>query len=187
MKRLFVSTLVVICLAAGVVRAEAQSPLKIGFVHTTRLMAEAPGSAEASTTYDSVVTGFRAELERLQTELETLQENFDRQQATLTATVRQERIAEIQTKLVAFQTRQNELEEQAQIRQNELLEPIMRRINQVIENLRSEGNYSFIFDAASGSFLTADPALDLTEQVLQRLRTAAGIPVAPAAPAAAAP
>jgi Skp family chaperone for outer membrane proteins len=43
----------------------------------------------------------------------------------------------------------------------------------VIEDVRREGNYALIFDTAAGAIITADPGLDLTDQVLERLRTTA--------------
>jgi Skp family chaperone for outer membrane proteins len=40
----------------------------------------------------------------------------------------------------------------------------------VIEQVREEGSYALIFDTASRAIIAADPALDLTEEVLRRLQ-----------------
>lgn len=155
-------------LTAGVSSAEAQAG-RFGYINSQRIMAEAPGTSEAQTQFESVMAEARNELERLETELQTLQDNFERQQSTLTAAVRQERQQEIQQRFMAYQQRRQELEQQAQQRQAELVQPIMERIQTVIETIRSEGNYAMIFDTASGALITADPSLDLTQQVLERL------------------
>ena len=42
----------------------------------------------------------------------------------------------------------------------------------IIEAIREEGAYSLILDAASGSIVSADPALDLTQEVIARLQAA---------------
>lgn len=150
--------------------AEAQDGGRFGYIDSQRILAEAPGTSAAQTAFEADMERYRTELEQLETELSTLQENFDRQQGTLSPTVRQERQQELQEKFMAYQQRRTELEETAQQRQAELVTPIMARITEVIEQIRAEGNYAMIFDAAAGAMITADPALDLTDQVLARLQ-----------------
>ncbi len=173
MNRLFVGLWAVvfsgILLTEGA--AEAQSP-RFGYINLQQILAEAPGTGDAQQTFEREMDSYRAELERLETELETLQDNFDRQQGTMTAAVREQRQAEMQQKFVVYQGRRMELEETAQRRQNELVGPIMTRILEVTELIRAEGNYAIIFDAAAGAMVTADRSLDLTAQVLQRMRAA---------------
>lgn len=149
--------------------AEAQQGTRFAYINSQRILAEAPGTSDAQTQLESTMEQYRVELQTFEQELETLQENFDRQQATLTAAIRQERQQEMQQKFAQYQQRRQELEQQAQQRQAELVQPIMARIQTVIEQIRAEGNYSIIFDATAGSIITADPALDLTQQVLDRL------------------
>jgi outer membrane protein len=151
--------------------AEAQAN-RFGYINSQRILVEAPGTSDAQRLFEQDMERFRGELERMESELETLQENLERQQATLSAAVRQERQQEIQQRFIAYQTRRMELEETAQERQAELVGPIMERIMTVIEEIRIEGNYGMIFDAAAGALTAADRNLDLTEQVLQRLRVA---------------
>jgi outer membrane protein len=173
MNRFFVglSGLLAAILLIGAGSAEAQT-VRLGYIDTQRILAEAPGTGEAQRAFEQDMERYRTELERLEAELETLQENLERQQATMSATVRQERQQEIQQRFIAYQTRRMELEETAQERQAELVGPIMERIMTVIEEIRIEGNYGMIFDAAAGALIAADRNLDLTEQVLQRLRVA---------------
>lgn len=71
------------------------------------------------------------------------------------------------------QQRAMQLEDQAAKRQNELVEPVMRKIQEVIDSIRDEGKYAMIFDVAAGGVIAADPSLDLTDQVLARLRPTA--------------
>src|SRR5207302_9000024 len=71
-----------------------------------------------------------------------------------------------------FEQPSNDLQHRAQQREQELLQPIQARVNAVIQGLRAEGNYALIFDAdAPGSnIVAADPALDITSKVLERLK-----------------
>lgn len=171
MKRIVWTTLTLAAalLSAGSAAAQTQ-PAKIGYINSQRIMAEAPGTSEAQQAFEADMATYRVELERLETEINTLQETLDRQQATLAADALQARQQEIQQKFMAYQQRRTELEETAQRRQGELVGPIMEKISAMIEQIRIDGSYAMIFDAAAGSLITADPAYDLTEQVLTRLR-----------------
>lgn len=148
--------------------ASAQAP-RLGFINSQRIMAEAPGTAEANAAFQQSMQQFQQELQTMEQELETEQSNIERQRSTLTEAALQTALQSLQQKVMAYQQRQQEMEQQAQQRQAELVQPIMEKIQTVIEELRVEGNYALIFDTAAGSIITADPALDLTQQVLDRL------------------
>jgi outer membrane protein len=92
----------------------------------------------------------------------------------LSPAAKTQRQEEIRQRQQEYQTRVEALESQAGQRQQQLVQPVMDRVNKVIEEIRAEGSYSFIFDVAGGSIIAADPRLDLTEEVLRRLRAAAG-------------
>ncbi len=70
-----------------------------------------------------------------------------------------------------YEQRLGEIDQQAQVRQAELIQPVMDRITTVIESIREEGGYSLIFDVAAQGIISADPSLDLTQEVIRRLTT----------------
>ncbi len=150
----------------------ATQATRFAYINSQRILAQAPGASEAQKSFEQDMARYRTEIETLGKELERLQGDFERQQATLSAAARQQRQQEMQQKFQSYQQRVGELEQTAQRRQAELVEPIMKRISEVIEQIRTEGNYAMIFDASAGSLITADPSLDLTDRVLARLRTA---------------
>jgi Skp family chaperone for outer membrane proteins len=49
----------------------------------------------------------------------------------------------------------------------------MDKVNAVIEKMREEGSYALILDVAAGSIISADPSLDLTQEVIRRLKAEA--------------
>jgi outer membrane protein len=159
--------------ARGTAQAQQAQATRFAFINSQRILAEAPGTAEAHRAFEADMARFREELEKFETELETLQANYEKQQATLSAAVKQQRQQEMQQKFAAYQQRRSQLEETAQRRQAELVEPIMKRISETIEQIRKEGGYGMIFDASAGMLLAADPGLDLTDRVLATLRTSA--------------
>lgn len=160
--------------AAHVEPAAAQQATRFAFVNSQKILAEAPGSREATQAFEREMQRFRVEVDSLEQQLERTQADFQRQQATLSPQAREQRQQAMQQQFTTYQTRLSELERTAQQRQSELVEPIMKRISDAIEEMRTEGNYAMIFDASAGVLVTADPSLDLTDRVLARLRQTAG-------------
>jgi outer membrane protein len=148
--------------------AEAQA-LRIAYLNSQEVMSAAPGSAEAQAQFDREMQGYQAEITQLEQELQSLEQQYQQQQLTLSPEARQNREQQIQARIQQYQQRGTELQEQAARRRAELVQPVMDEITEVIEELREQGNYALILDVAAGSIVSADPALDVTEEVIRRL------------------
>ena len=166
----------------GAAPAAAQG-IKIGFVNSQKILAEAPGVQQVQQTLQAEMTRLRAPLDSMEQRLNAANTAFQQQQATLTPAAREQRQNELQQQFAAYQARGQQLQEQAQRRQQQLVQPVMQQINTAIEALRREGNFTMIVDSSQGGIVVVDPALDLTDRVLQRMRGGAAAP--PAAPPAA--
>ena len=151
--------------------ADAQT-LKIGYINSQSILAEAPGAKEAQTKFDADMQTYRQEVQQMQTELETLVKQYETQQAMLSPSAKQQRETDIRTKQTAYQERLAAIDQRAGQRQQELVQPVMDRINQTIEVVRAEGSWSLILDVAAGGVVAADPALDLTQEIIRRLQAA---------------
>jgi outer membrane protein len=165
-------------ITATTAQAQTAAPTKIAFINSQKLIAEAPGAAEARTTIEKEANKHRADLALAEDSLKNLVAEYQKKQLVLSADARTKEEAAIRTKEAALQDRAEALEKQMAKRQNDLVKPIMDRINTVLTALRTEGGYSIILDASAGAIVAADQTLDLTSQVLARLK-------APAAPATA--
>lgn len=163
-------------LAAGAPLA-AQNP-DIVFLDSERLRREAPGLDAARQRLQQEMQQLETEAETalapLQREFQQLAEEFQQQQGMMTAERRQERQEELARRQQELQQQGAQWEQRAAAKQNEILAPALERINQVIEQIRSENDYSFVLDVASGGVVAADPELDITTEVLRRLRSGAG-------------
>ena len=162
--------------------APAAAQIKIGFVNSQRILAEAPGVQQVQQTLQAEMARLRAPLDSMEQRLNAANTAFQQQQATLTPQAREQRQSELQQQFAAYQQRGQQLQEQAQQRQQQLVAPVMQQINTAIEALRREGAFTMIVDSSQGGIVTVDPTLDLTDRVLQRMRGGAAAP--PAAPAA---
>jgi outer membrane protein len=157
----------------------AAAPLRLAFINSQQILANTPGRAEAESLFTREMAGFRAEVTRLQTQLDSAVAEYQRTSVVLTPAARTARETEIRNLQARAQQRAQELDAQAQQREAALTAPIMQRVNAVIEGIRAEFNYSMIFDAGAqvAVLVTADRALDITPLVIQRLQ-AAGPPTA---------
>lgn len=173
---LAVSAMALLTLAAGAVEAQAQT-LKIGYINSQEILANAPGATQAQQAFESDLAEYEAEAQQLQQELQRMQQELEAQRLTLSPEARQAREERIRQKAQEAQQRMQELDQMAAQRREELVQPVMDEISDVIEAVREEGNYSFVFDVAAGAIVAADPTLDLTEEVIRRLQSdTAGVP-----------
>ena len=155
---------------------EAQQGLRVGYIDSQAILMEAPGAREAQEEFDRQLERMGREVEQMEAELDNLIAEYERQQATLLANVREARENEIAQRNQRFQQRAEEMDLELASSRQRLLEPILDQMTQVIEDVRAEGSYAIIFDVQGQSIIAADPVLDLTEEVLRRLRAVAGAP-----------
>lgn len=158
--------------------AEAQT-LKIGYINSQEILVNAPAAEAAQAAFDAEMAGYQNEITQLETELQNLETALQQQQLTLSPEARQNREQQLQQKFQEYQQRTTQLQEVANQRRAALIQPVMDNITTIIEQLREEGAYALILDAAAGSIVSADPALDLTQEVIARLQAADAAGVGP--------
>jgi outer membrane protein len=161
----------VLALAGSV---EAQATLKIGYIDSQAILDQDPAARQAQQQFEASLATYQSEVQQLGEELQSLIEAYEQQQAMLSEEAKANRQEQIRLRQTQYQQRIQELEQQATLRQAELVEPVMERISTIIDALRVEGAYSMIFDVAAQGIISADPALDLTPEVIRRLQGAAG-------------
>lgn len=174
MKYLFRTTLAAaaVLLMSGPVSAQATP--QIVFINSQRVMAEAPSLQAARERIQGEIQGLEAqareELSPLNEQIQEMMASYQQQRQMLTAEKRREQEAAIQNQQQLLQQRAAEWDQRAQERQQELLAPILERVNSTIEEIREERGYAFILDVAAGGVIAADPGLEITDEVLQRLQ-----------------
>lgn len=152
--------------------AEAQQG-QIVFINSQQIVAAAPGAREAQTTLETEMGAMRGEVQRMEATLDSMMTVYDQRQVMLSPEAKRQMQDEIRTRQREFQQRAMQMDQQASQRQAELLQPIMARVQQVIDALRAERGYALVLDAAEGGIVSADPSLDITEEILNRLRSTA--------------
>jgi outer membrane protein len=172
MRRAILGFMAVMALSAA--PALGQTPLKIGFINSQVLLDQAPGSQAASAQFEEELGQMRAQLQPMAAQFDTMVAQFESQSMTLSEEARRQRQQQILQAQAQLEQAAGQMEQQAAQRRAEIVQPIMDRVSRTIEALRVEGGYHLIFDVAAGSVIAADPALDLTQEVLRRLQATAG-------------
>lgn len=145
---------------------------KLAFVNARRILQSTPGWTTAEQTFTKESEGYRAELQKLQATLDSMASDYEQQSVVLSPTQRQAKRNELEAKRTALEARAQELQTKAQARETELLAPLQQKVNAVIDGVRKEGGYAMIFDvsAQGGNVVAADPSLDLTNVVIDKLK-----------------
>lgn len=159
-----------LALAAAPARAQV---VKLGYINSAQILAQAPGRAEAEAQFDKEVVAYRAQLQRMNDSLNALAAAFDKDAPSLDSATRLTRGTAVRTREAEYQNRARVLDSTMQTRQAELVRPIMDQVQKVIEAIRTEDGYSMILDVGSQAsvVVAADKKLDLTDKVLARLKT----------------
>ena len=147
---------------------------KVGYINSEAILAEYGPAQEAQRSLQATITGYETEIEQLEADFRQAITEYEQQQLTMNADARRAREQELGSRRVAIDQRKQDLNGQAIQRQTEVFQPIMEEIRTVLEAIRVEGGYGLILDSASRAILVADPALELTQEVLTRLQARSG-------------
>jgi outer membrane protein len=152
--------------------AFAQAPVKLAYINSQQILAEAPGRAEAEATYNKEVTAAQTEIQQMDDSLKGMMAAFDKDAPTLDSARRDARGKTIRDTEDRFKQRATALDAQMRQRQADLARPLMDQVTKVLDEVRVQGGYTMIFDVgAQGSALvSADKGLDITNMVLARLK-----------------
>lgn len=169
--------------AAPTLSIAQTTDLKLGYVDSEAVIKQAPGYAEANDEFNQTASVWRDSLAQRQTQLEEMFEEYKRQEVILSPekkTERQEEMLELERSMQQYFQSKFGPDGEAATRQAELMQPIIERVNSVIEQTRREGGYALIFDLNDGALVAGDPALNITDEVIQKLQ--ASQPAAPSSP-----
>jgi len=159
--------------ATAPLAAQATGAAKLGYIDSQRVIQEAPGSTEAQATLQREMTASQAQLKAMDDSLSTMLQQYQQQSVLLSADAKRQREDEIRAKQGSFQERAQQLQDAFSQRQQEVMKPIMDKIQAAINDLRAAEGYAMIFDMASEAMVAADPALDVTDKVIARLKATA--------------
>jgi outer membrane protein len=170
-KRIFVSVVFFLTLSLFFVEF-VSAQLKIGYVNSQKILTTLPEAIDAQKKLEGESNKWSQELQAMEEEFKTTQEQLEQQSLLLSDTKKQERAQELQNLYVKMQQYQNDKwGENGEYfkRKEELFMPVISSINDAINKIGEDEKYDYIFDSVAGNILHAKEKYDLTEFVLEEL------------------
>lgn len=166
-----------LALAAPVaVQAQAARPLKVGFVNVARLLAEAPQANAANRQLENEFAPRQRDLVAKQKAFKDRAEKLQKDASVMGADERRNAESDMRKEERDLALQFEELREDLNNRKNEELGKLRVELLRQVEAFAKQGSYDLIVSDA----LYVTPAMDVTAQVLQALRS--GPAAAPAKP-----
>ena len=157
---------------------------KIAVIDVQKLVVESAAGTEAQGRVKKVIDAKQADSEKLQKELQSLQQRLTDQGPSMTDDKREQLNKEYQEKGISYKRFQDDAQREVQEAQQKELAELEKRVLPVINVVGKEKGYTLIFNKyAPGMLVYADDAVDITDEVLRRFNTQVTAPPSPAAKA----
>jgi outer membrane protein len=170
-------------LFAWSVYSQAQE-FKIGFVDVMKLMDKSTKAKEQQQKLAQLVDKEKKDLEAKMKEMMDLKDQLEKQGPMLKEDTRNDMMKKLGLKEMEYKLQEREAQNKVQNEQRDLSAIFQKDVRKVISQLRGEKKLTLIFDAQA--LLSADDALDLTDEVV-KLYDASALSPRPAPKPAATP
>lgn len=134
------------------------SAQKFGHVNTQELFAQMPEMATIKLKMDTVQSQYEGQLASMQEELQKKAQDYQAQEATMAAGVKQIRQQELQEMQQRIQLFYQTAEQDIQKTQQDLLAPVHERMSKAIQAVGQKEGYTYIFDSAAMVYIAQDAA-----------------------------
>ena len=143
---------------------------KFAHVNSTLIVQAMPEYTAAQTEMQNLQKQYEEELQRMQDELKTKSEDFDKNQATLPDAVKQRRQQELQDLYQRLQQYYQTSEQELQKAQAENMQAITTKVSAAIKEVGAAGQYVYVMDTSSGiPYISETLSTDITAQVKAKL------------------
>jgi len=163
--RIAASLAAALLLAAAPMAAQA-ADYKIGFVNGERLLREAAPAKRAQAKLEKEFANRQADLQKLEKQVQTIQQSLDRDGATLPENDRRNKERDLANMTRDLQRSQREFREDLNLRKNEELASMQERANKVIQQIAVDEKFDLIVQEP---IIYASPRIDITERVIKAL------------------
>ena len=151
--------------------------IKIGYVDSNEIMSKFEEVRQVQVDLEKEQRRLESEFNSLVAQLDSLQQDYERQRLLMSETRRNEKeneITHMEQSIQKFQLDKFGPEGEIYRKQNQLLKPVLEKIDAAIQQVGSDRGYDYILDAMSGALLYALDSHNLTEAVMDELSKATG-------------
>lgn len=145
--------------------------LKVGYVNAARLMDESPQATEVSKRLKDEFAVKEGELQAGQKKLKQIEDQLARDGAVMSESERRRLERDLETMKRDLRRSAGEFREDLNLRRNEEVGRLLEFVQQAIEGIGKDQGYDLI---VYEGIAFASPKIDLTDKVLEKLRSAGG-------------
>lgn len=164
MKKIIIMTLFVMATCSN---AMAASNLKIGFVNVEKLLTQAPQVEAVSAAMQKRFGGKKQELQNLEKEIKSMQEDYKRNELIMT----ENKLSELRDKVIAkvqdFKRKEATLNQEVSTMRNQELAVLQKSVRDIINVISKKDKYDLIL---SEGVIFASDKLDITDRVLKEMK-----------------
>lgn len=166
---------IVVAFLTVLLAASVQAQTKVGFFDANAVMEKLPEVKDVQNQLDVLSEDWRKEIQQMKKDLDDRFKEFRSQSLLYSDEVRRKREDEIiamEQKIADFQNKKFGVNGELFTKQNDLMKPIQNSIFKAVKVVAEEEKLDYVFDRSGQlAIFYANPALDLTEKILKRVRT----------------
>jgi outer membrane protein len=170
MFRLTVRT-VVLAVVLMAVALPVAAQVKVAVIDVQRVVTESDPGKEVMQKLRALSDGKAQQGQKLQEELATLQDQFNKQRFTVSEARQAEMSKEIEDKQIAIRRFQDDAQRELQDAQRRELGGLEEKILPLINQIGQEQGLTLIFNKFQSGLVYADQTIDITDTVIQRFNT----------------
>ncbi len=167
MKKIAIIALVLVSSLSLSTSSQAQE--KIGFLNSNEFLSEMPEAQKADKELQEYAKELQSALEMLAKKIQGEMTDFQNNEKTMTAIMKEAKQKEIMSMQQNLQEQQQSSQEKLETKREALFKPILDKVQAGIEAVAKANGYSYIMDASAGSILFAADAKDITPLLKKQL------------------
>ena len=179
--------------AAPAAAIPAVTPSRVGIIHIQGALMSTKDGQKAAAELDAKYAPKKAEVEKLQQEIQQLQDQVRKGAATMTQDAKDKLARDIDDRNKRLQRTTEDAQAELDQDQNKILQTLLQKMNTVIDKYAVQNGFAVILDVSNqqGPVVWAASGVDITSDIIklydQAYPVAAAAPAAAPRPAAAAP
>ena len=173
-----------IALALALAPAARAAETKIGFVDLRRAVSEIEEGKAAMAALKKDFEEKQKQLDAKQTELEGLRAEFEKQQAVLSEQVKQAKAVELDKRMGELRQLYMQLQQDLSAREQEGMKGLLDRMGGLVKEIADAEGFQMVLEKSDAGVVWAQPALDVTNELVRKYNSRYPKGAGAAAPAA---
>jgi outer membrane protein len=149
--------------------ATEAAEVSIGIVSMQKVLDDSKKGKEVQKKFEQAVSGEKKEIEKREATIKKAQEDFARDQATMSEEQRIKKQREIKNQVSDLQQFANEAQEKMNAKRVDLLKTVIEPAKEIVNKVAKDKKINIVFERSESGLIYVDDSVDLTPEVVKRL------------------